>query len=329
MEKIIVSVIIPTYNEEKHLESCLQSIYRQKFSRKCIEIIVVDDGSTDATIKIAKRFKARILHSGFHHIERSKSIGIGAAKGKYLFFIDADIRLVEANIVSTAVNILENNDDITGVQCIYWKYDKRHTLLNRYCELFGINDPFPFYLGKRSIVTVLDHGWVGKGTLINETDDYYKVSFTEKSLTTLGSQAYMGRREQIKKYVTWQPYFFHMDSVMDLVTRGFNTFAMAKLTVEHDYVDSLSQFYEKLFRNIILFHKYRKYRSYDYDIYSFNFIFALLSMLTIVRPLYDSLRGYSRKPDLAWFLHPIICFTVPLLYTYWMIYRLFFMKKYE
>ncbi|MBU2460046.1 glycosyltransferase, partial [Patescibacteria group bacterium] len=235
MEKPVVSIIIPTYNEEKHLEFCLQSINRQNFSRKCIEIIIVDDGSTDKTLQIAKKYRARILHSGYNHIERSKSIGIAVAKGKYLLFIDADIRLTDKNIISLSVKLLESKLNITGVQCVYWKYSKKHTSVNRYCELYGVNDPFPFYLKKRGIQSFLDNGWIYPKTLIKDYPQYYLVRFTSNTLPTLGSQGYMCSSAIIKKYTNWKPYFFHLDTTKELVDSGYNTFAMLKLEVEHDY----------------------------------------------------------------------------------------------
>jgi len=316
MEKPVVSIIIPTYNEEKHLASCLQSIYQQDFSRKSIEIIIIDDGSTDETIRIAKKYSARIVHSGHKHIERSKSMGIQESKGKYLFFIDADIRLIDKNIISSAVNLLDSNNQIVAAQCIYWHYDKKHSIVNRYCELFGINDPLPYYLKKRGIRSFLDNGWIYPDTLIKETTLYYLTQFHSNNLPTLGSQGYLCRSNSIRQYTHWHPYFFHLDATKELVDKNFNTFAMLKRSVEHDYVDSIGQFYKKLYRNLELFYTYRSYRTYDYDIKPVTFFIVLIQMMTVIRPLIDSVRGYIKKPDIAWFLHPIFCITVPILYIF-------------
>lgn len=315
MENPIVSIIIPTYNEEKNLEFCLKSIQRQIFSLKRIEIIIVDDGSTDATLNIAKKFHARILHSGFKHIERSKSIGIEAARGKYLFFMDADISLIDRDIISTAVETCEKYSEVVGVQCFYWKYSRNHTAINRYCELFGVNDPFPYYLGRRGIRSYLDRGWIYPKTLLKDTAKYYLVRFTSDNLPTLGSQGYLCRTDLIKRFASWKPYFFHLDTTKQLVDKGFNTFVMLKLTVEHDYAVSVKDFYNKLYRNLSLFYQFRPKRTYDYGIKSPRFYLALFQMVTVVRPLIDSIRGYMILPDVAWFLSPLFCITVPILYV--------------
>jgi glycosyltransferase involved in cell wall biosynthesis len=315
MNKPTVSIIIPTYNEEENLITCLQSIRRQDFPQQKIEILIVDDGSTDATLYVAKQFKARIFKSGFKHIERSKSIGIEHAKGEYLFFMDADILLVDRNIISMSVQTLEKHIEAVGAQCFYWKYSRRHTVVNRYCELFGVNDPFPYYLLRRGIRSYLDHGWIYPKTLLKDTAKYYLVRFTSDNLPTLGSQGYLCRTSLIKKYASWKPYFFHLDTTKQLVDKGFNTFVILKLTVEHDYAVSVRDFYNKLYRNLSLFYKYRSKRTYDYGIRSFHFYLALFKMMTIVYPLTDSVKGYLILPDIAWFLHPLFCVTVPILYA--------------
>jgi glycosyltransferase involved in cell wall biosynthesis len=86
----LVSIIIPVYNEEKDLGNCLSSLQRQSY--KNLEIIVVDDGSTDNTRKIAKSFKKVKLIKGEHKGPGfSRNLGARQAKGEILSFVDADM----------------------------------------------------------------------------------------------------------------------------------------------------------------------------------------------------------------------------------------------
>lgn len=90
-ENLIVSIIVPAYNEEKYLEECLVSIKNQAYSS--IELVIVDDGSTDRTTEIAKKY-ADVFVTQKHQgpgIARNK--GAGMAKGSILVFIDADMYL--------------------------------------------------------------------------------------------------------------------------------------------------------------------------------------------------------------------------------------------
>jgi len=93
----LVSVIIPTYNSERTLGKCLESIVNQTYPH--IEIIVVDGGSKDNTVNIAKKYGARVFV--LEGEERSASInyGVKMARGKYIYRVDSDVildpRLIE------------------------------------------------------------------------------------------------------------------------------------------------------------------------------------------------------------------------------------------
>src|SRR3989338_10469492 len=86
----LVSVIVPTYNEQANIGQCLRSILAQNY--KNIELIVVDNFSKDKTLAIAQKYTKKCFHFGY---ERSSQRNFGAQKanGKWLLFIDADMRL--------------------------------------------------------------------------------------------------------------------------------------------------------------------------------------------------------------------------------------------
>ncbi len=92
--QIKVSVIIPAYNEKKYIQRCLESIVKQ--SLKQIEIIIVDDGSTDGTSLICDEYKTRyskrikVIHKINEGVGLARNDGIAIAKGEYIGFIDAD-----------------------------------------------------------------------------------------------------------------------------------------------------------------------------------------------------------------------------------------------
>jgi glycosyltransferase involved in cell wall biosynthesis len=88
--KPIISVIIPSYNEEKLLPYCLKSVLNQDFPRNKYEIIVVNNASTDKTPQIAKKFKVKLINEPKKGLVRARNAGFKAAKGKYLVNLDAD-----------------------------------------------------------------------------------------------------------------------------------------------------------------------------------------------------------------------------------------------
>jgi glycosyltransferase involved in cell wall biosynthesis len=84
------SVVIPALNEACHLGQLLSDLQRQ--SRRPDELIVVDAGSTDATVDIAERSQAVVLH-GEPPVARGRNLGGYSATGDLIFFLDADTRL--------------------------------------------------------------------------------------------------------------------------------------------------------------------------------------------------------------------------------------------
>lgn len=85
-----VSVIIPVYNREKTIRRCLMSVLTQTL--KPLEIILIDDGSTDKTIKIAEEISSSIIIIKQNHkgAQAARNLGILNAKGEYIAFLDSD-----------------------------------------------------------------------------------------------------------------------------------------------------------------------------------------------------------------------------------------------
>ncbi len=86
-----VSVVVPAYNEEDYLLSCLESIKRQDYAAE-YEVIVVDNASTDNTARIARDWGAKVVHESKQSPACARQKGAAVAKGKIIAFIDADTR---------------------------------------------------------------------------------------------------------------------------------------------------------------------------------------------------------------------------------------------
>jgi glycosyltransferase involved in cell wall biosynthesis len=112
-----VSIIIPTYNSERTIERTVNSCLTQTY--KNIEVIVIDDGSTDQTGNILKSINdSRIRYYYFENSGRSsaRNKGLKLAKGKYIQFLDSD-DTIEIDKIEKAMTILDNNPNIDAVQC--------------------------------------------------------------------------------------------------------------------------------------------------------------------------------------------------------------------
>lgn len=110
---MIISVVITTKNEEKNIESCLESVRSQTFPQNQIEIIVVDNTSTDKTKEIAHKYTKKIFNLG---PERSaqKNFGVEQSAGVYFLHLDADMTLGEYVLEECAEKV-RNDENIIAL----------------------------------------------------------------------------------------------------------------------------------------------------------------------------------------------------------------------
>lgn len=107
----LISVVVTTKNEEANIDKCLESIRQQTY--KNIEIIVVDNNSTDKTKEIARKYTKLVFNKG---PERSaqRNFGILKGRGKYAIYLDADM-VLSKEVIEECVKTCEENGDIMGV----------------------------------------------------------------------------------------------------------------------------------------------------------------------------------------------------------------------
>ena len=91
LDSILLSVVIPTLNEERHIGSLLSDLACQ--TRRADEVIVVDAGSEDGTVSVVERFPDVVLLSGSPPVAVGRTLGGRSAHGDVLIFLDADVRL--------------------------------------------------------------------------------------------------------------------------------------------------------------------------------------------------------------------------------------------
>lgn len=116
-EEIVVSVIIPAYNAEKYIAFCLDSIISQ--THKNLEIIVVDDGSTDNTGKICDEYSAKdsrikVIHQKNKGLSGARNAALDIMSGEYVTFVDSD-DFISADYTKRLLELcIENNSQISA-----------------------------------------------------------------------------------------------------------------------------------------------------------------------------------------------------------------------
>jgi len=126
-EKIIVSVVVPTLNEEKLVARCLNSIIHQTVPRENYEIILSDSSSTDGTVRIARKLADRVVVCKRKGAGFGRNFGTKFAKGKYLAFADGDT-IVSRTWIEGVIEGLDKGVACTGPVYALEKDSKRFLL---------------------------------------------------------------------------------------------------------------------------------------------------------------------------------------------------------
>lgn len=118
----LVSVIVPVYNGEKYLEKCLDSIISQTYPS--IQLIIIDDGSSDNTFEIAEDYKMKhqnieVIHKKNAGLPQARKTGIENATGDYIVFVDAD-DWIDPTMISVLMKLIcDNQADISTCGMMY------------------------------------------------------------------------------------------------------------------------------------------------------------------------------------------------------------------
>ncbi len=145
-----ISVIIPVYNVEKYIRKCIDSVIHQTYEN--IEIILIDDGSTDDSGKICDeyaRMDSRILviHQENRGIGYVRNIGLDCATGSYIAFIDSDDYVEKEMLLKLYNGLKKYNSDIAI--CSVWRIENngvKSLWINNFTESAVFTDSYLFYL---------------------------------------------------------------------------------------------------------------------------------------------------------------------------------------
>ena len=188
-----VSIIVPVYNVEKYIDKCLDSLVNQTL--KDIQIIIVNDGSKDDSIKIIKEYqekygnKIKYLEKENGGLSDARNYGIPYAEGEYIAFLDSD-DYIEKNAYEEMYNIAKK-EEADMVECdFYWEYP------NKRKEDIGIR-----YFDKKEMITnirVVAWNKLIKREIINENKilfpkgyRYEDVEFTYKLIPHLNKVKFL------------------------------------------------------------------------------------------------------------------------------------------
>lgn len=318
-----ITVVIATYNSENTIDVCLSSVRSQDYPQEKIDIILADGGSKDSTLQKVKKYTVTVIHvpPEKQNAEYNKGVGVRKATGEILLMIDHDNVLPHTTWLRRLIQPFLEHEEIVGVETLRYHYDPKNSLLDRYFALFGAGDPLSFYSGKADRLSFIydTYNLYGKAKDVGE---YYIVQFTPPKIPTLGANGFLIRRKILldNAHVDGD-HFFHIDVNVDLIKKGYNTYAFVKESIIHltGYKD-ISNFlyrralYVKQFH--IQTHNFRRYGLVFEPEDKWKLVKFVFYSVTFIKPTIDACRGYLKIRDSAWFLHPFLCIALVLIYGY-------------
>lgn len=308
-----VTILTGTFNPSlKIFEKSLISVKQQSY-KGAIRHFILDGGSKNGGVELARRFNSEVFL--FKSTLESKTNRIYPV----LANISSDIVLIlESDNILTNEHWIRDmvipfqNPDIFCTFSAYNSYEHDSDILTKYFALLGSPDPTLYYLGKSDKIR-MDEKRYNKGQILNETKGYYTVRFTKATQPVMGDNGFMIRTPVLRKVVRKNQPFYHTDVYAELLQMGYDTVGVVKNNIIHV---SRPNIIEQVKRRVKVKKHFtdemkgkRKYLVYNPSsgrdrINLFMYIFY---SLTLLQPLYVSIRGYIKNREIAWFLHPLMC----------------------
>lgn len=234
----LVSVIIPTKNEERNIGRCLESIFRQDYPKDLLEVFVCDNHSQDKTLVIAKKFPVKTLVCDVSDPEVSKMIGFEKTKGELFMYLDADIHLRGVGWFRKMVYPLLEDEMITASFTRYYS-DVHSTPIENFLNL----DP----LQRDPVLEFFSAGL--DDVIVQEKQEYSLCIYQKNKIPPAG--LCLHRRSKIALFLKGRRRFHELNLVADLVLAGNTKFAyVPQAGLFHHHAKNLGELLKKRRRNV-------------------------------------------------------------------------------
>lgn len=304
----LISIIICTYNGENLISNCLNSVLNQNF--KNFEVICVDGGSKDKTIRIIQRYlrqdkRIKLLINKKKLPEGKgygKWLGYKNAKGKIFGIIDQDNILQEKDLFSNVAKIFKENIGLLGILGGL-KHDPEDKKIIRYISIFGTDSFFAY----RSIDFLKNIKNFEKIKIGSEKIE--KIILEKDNLNITGGNCFFYDKKSLDLIGGYTQDILVIDS---LVKNKKNELIILKDSTKHYAETSFFNLIKKKFKWGKSFSSDKNLKRFDYLPKTrgefFNFTKNLIFCLTILPNFYYSFRLYKKFGENVAFLFPFIAF---------------------
>jgi glycosyltransferase involved in cell wall biosynthesis len=319
-----VSVYMATLNAELTLEECLRRLFSQDYPKDKIELVVGDGGSTDLTVPIVEKYGGKVFHNPLKTAESGKAIALREAKNELALTLDSD-NFLPGNGWLKKMVLPFSDPGIMLSEPIKYTWRKEGGYIERYSALIGMNDPVCLFLGNYDRWNYLTQKWTAVSHEEKDLGGYLKIKLTKAGIPTVGANGTIFRTDFLQSINTGK-YLFDIDVIAkEIFEKGFIHIAKVNVGIIHTFCEAdFSKFIRKQKRRIkdYTYHKKNKSRVFDWSKFeiggesSLGLLKFMLYTILIFPLLGQSIIGYSRKRDVAWFFHIPACWVTLIVYTW-------------
>lgn len=317
-----VTIVIPVYNEEKNIADCLKTIINQDYPRDKFNVLIAEGGSKDRSVEIIKKiiekhsFIKLVVKPELSNEETRKPFAVkNYAKGEIIAFIDADNRLPDDKNWLKRMVAPFDDPQISFSDTASFSVRSSDDFITRYNALIGGDDPIASYMKANDRMCYFTGLMIGKSEKIEDKGDYFKVSLKRGEVPAIGSNGFFFRRTLFDKVNNYP--LNHTVFTNELVDIGYNKLAKVKTSIVHKQDGSVKSFFKKKLRRIKRRHDGEIKFYANYGMKKSQVIILGLYIATIIMPIFDSIKGFFRKPDSAWLFHPVACLGLLFLYGFY------------
>ncbi len=319
-----ITILLPTFNNVDQIDECLKSIEEQDFPKDKIEILVIDGGSRDGTVEIAKTYGCRIVKNPEILAGPGYALGVKEARGDVVMFLAADNRPLHRRWLRDIIEPLAEDSSIVGSFGPFIP-DRHDIALNRYFCLVD-STPFHYFLCPTESIKRL----YPRSYAVLEDNGRYKIlDFRVEKFPILGlgngfavnfaavpDLMRSAFREEVM--VNFRRDLDDILPVIRMIQRGWKIAYVPEAGIHHYHLASYRQFLEKYSWKIrtnvygkgLAYTNSRKYlsrkrrvRERMWSLYSLSFLW----------PLVHALPRFKEDREVAWLLHPLICLLLTLI----------------
>lgn len=300
----VFGIITPTLNNETSLEPFLKTITRQNYPKDKVKVFIIDGGSKDKTLQIAKKHKLTIIHNPYTLAEPGIAIGMEKAQCDLKIVLAADNIFSDKNAFQKIAEVFE--DSTVYAAFPKQNYDATDNILTKYHNTF--TDPFNHFVqGDSSNARTFYR--VYKTTIHTKLYDIYDFHASKTVPMISFSQGFTIRGSYRRKK---RDIFDDNRPVIELIKQNKKIAYIHALSIYHHTINNLAHFIKKQRwatqnalekKNYGIAHRYSTLSEYQkrriavWPIYSISIIF----------PLIMAIRGVMRDRELLWLFHPVNC----------------------